>query len=70
MKQCSRCGQPYEEILPFCLKCEEYEAISCVIIGKYQEIPVRDVPQETRTDDVAGEEAMSYSIKFQMVEHP
>jgi hypothetical protein len=41
MKQCSRCGQPYEDVLPFCLKCEGYEAISYVTAGNYLSVTYR-----------------------------
>ncbi len=35
MKQCSRCGDAYDDVLPFCLKCEGYEAIAHVSFGNY-----------------------------------
>lgn len=41
MKQCARCGQGYEDVLPFCLKCEGYEAISIVTIGRYLSVLYR-----------------------------
>src|SRR5258705_13274865 len=41
MKQCSRCGHPYDDVLPFCLRCEGYEAVSHIIWGNYLVVTYR-----------------------------
>jgi hypothetical protein len=33
MKQCAKCGQGYDDALPFCLRCEGYQALTHLISG-------------------------------------
>ncbi len=46
MKQCSKCGQPYEDVLPCCSKCEGYEAIAYVPAGNYISVTYRRKPEK------------------------
>ncbi len=49
MKQCARCGQPYEDVRPFCLKCEGYEAIAYVSFGNYIAVTYKKKEQAVPT---------------------
>lgn len=49
MKQCSRCGQPYDDALPFCLKCEGYEAVAYITARNYLAVTYRKKNDQTPT---------------------